>query len=81
LRAELLPPDAGILDRVLAGAVVVAHLSHAHAALAAAAGTDLPGVRDARDRRLSSAQSSCQKKNIALQQRCSERRPKSRQKS
>ena len=56
LRAELLPPDAGILDRVLAGAVVVAHLSHAHAALAAAAGTDLPGVRDARDRRLSSAQ-------------------------
>lgn len=52
LKAELLPPDAGVLDRVLAGAVVVAHLAHAHAAQVAAAGACAPATQAARDRRL-----------------------------
>lgn len=55
-RAELLSADAGVLDRVLAGVVVVAHLAHAHAARVAAVGTDVPAVQAARDRRLSDAQ-------------------------
>jgi hypothetical protein len=55
-RGELLPADAGILDRVLVGTLVVAHLAHAHAARVAAVGTDVPAVQASRDRRLSNAQ-------------------------
>jgi hypothetical protein len=56
LRAELLPPDAGVLDRVLADALVVAWLSYSHTALLAATKADHPAVQAARDRRLSVAQ-------------------------
>lgn len=56
LKTELLPPEAGVLDRVLAGAVVVARLAHAHAAVLAAAGTDVPAVQAMRDKRLTDAQ-------------------------
>jgi len=56
MKAELLPPDAGVLDRVLAGALVVAHLAHANAALTAASPADHPTVQLTREKRLSSAQ-------------------------
>jgi hypothetical protein len=55
LRAELMPPDAGVLDRVLADAVVVSWLAYSQAALVAASGADSPSVQAARDRRLSDA--------------------------
>lgn len=56
IRAELLPPDAGVVERVLVDAVVVARLILAHATALAAVGSTVPGVTAARDRRLSSAQ-------------------------
>lgn len=56
LRSELLPPDAGVLDRVLAEAVVVARLACAHTAVLAASESQDPAVQAARDRRLSVAQ-------------------------
>ena len=56
LRAELLPADATILDRVLVGAVVVAHLSYTHAAMMASGGSAMPAVQAARDRRMSVTQ-------------------------
>lgn len=56
LRAELLPPDAGAVERVLVGAVVVARLVYAHAAAVAARGSATPGVVAGRDRRLTAAQ-------------------------
>jgi hypothetical protein len=56
LKAELLGPGAGVVDRVLAGMLAVAHVSHAHAATSAAKATDDPGLAALRDRRLGSAQ-------------------------
>ncbi len=56
IRAELLPPDAGVVERVLADAIVVARLVLAHATAMAAVGSPNPGVVAARDRRLSAAQ-------------------------
>jgi len=56
IRAELLPPDAGVVERVLVDAIVVARLVLAHATALAAAGSQNPGVVAARDRRLTSAQ-------------------------
>ena len=56
IRTELLPPDAGVVERVLVDAVVVARLILAHATALAAFGSTVPGVTAARDRRLSSAQ-------------------------
>ena len=56
IRAELLPPDAGVVERVLIDAIVVARLILAHATTLAAIGSTAPGVTAARDRRLSSAQ-------------------------
>ena len=55
MMADLLPPDATVLDRVLAGAVVIARLADAHAALVAIAHTGLPTFRAAPDGRLSAA--------------------------
>jgi hypothetical protein len=56
LRAELLPPDAGVLERVLVSALVVAWLAYTHTAMMAAPKADSPAVQAARDRRLSVAQ-------------------------
>jgi hypothetical protein len=56
LRAELTGPSPSILDRVLASAVVVAHMAHTRAAVMAAQKADHPGVREARERVLSAAQ-------------------------
>jgi hypothetical protein len=56
LRAELLPPGAGVLERVLADTLVVAWLAYSHTALLAAPKADHPAVQAARDRRLSVAQ-------------------------
>lgn len=56
LRTELLPPDAGVVERVLVGAVVVARLVHHHAATMAAHGSAASAVVAARDRRLTAAQ-------------------------
>jgi hypothetical protein len=56
LKAELLGPAPSVTDKVLAGAVVVAHLGHQRAALAAAQPADKPGVREARERLLTIAQ-------------------------
>jgi len=56
LRTQLLPPNATILDQILASAVVVAYLAHARAALRAAGTTDIPALQTARERWLSEAQ-------------------------
>jgi hypothetical protein len=56
MKRELLTADAGVLERVLATAVVVAHLSHHRAAVAAARPASHPAVAAARDRTLSTAQ-------------------------
>ena len=56
LRAELLPPGAGILDRILVGAVVVAHLTNSHATVMASLGNTSPAVQVVRERRLSVTQ-------------------------
>ena len=55
MKAELVAPGAGVLERVLAGAVVVAYLAHQRAA-AVAARSAAPGVAAVRDRRLTAAQ-------------------------
>ncbi len=56
LKAQLLSPTPTPAERLLAGAVVVAHLAHAHAALAAAQPIDRPEVKTARERILALAQ-------------------------
>jgi hypothetical protein len=56
MKAELLGDAPSVLDRVLASAVVVARLSHDRAARVAAQRADHPGVREARERVLSTAQ-------------------------
>ena len=55
-KADLAGPDPGALERLLAGAVAVAHLAHAVAAEAAAAKVADPAAAAARDRRWSDAQ-------------------------
>ena len=56
LKAELLSPDAGFLERILASTVAVAYLANQHAAALAAVKTSHSTVRTARDRRQSVAQ-------------------------
>lgn len=56
MKRELLPPDAGVLERVLATTVVVAHLSHHRAAVQAARPASHPAVATVRERTLSAAQ-------------------------
>jgi hypothetical protein len=56
MKGELLPAAAGVLERVLATALVVAHLAHHRAAVQAARPAAHPAVAAARDRALSAAQ-------------------------
>lgn len=56
MKRELLPADAGVLERVLATTVVVAHLAHHRAAVAAARPSSHLTVAAARERTLSVAQ-------------------------
>lgn len=56
LRKELTGDATSLLDRVLASAVVVAHLAHTRAAVVAAQKAEHPGVREYRERVLSAAQ-------------------------
>jgi hypothetical protein len=56
LKRELTGHSSSLLDRVLASAVVVAHLAHTRAAIMAAQKADHPGIREARERVLSAAQ-------------------------
>lgn len=56
LRKELTGNTTSLLDRVLASAVVVAHLAHTRAAVVAAQKAEHPGVREYRERVLSAAQ-------------------------
>lgn len=56
MKQELLPADAGVLERVLATAVVVAHLSHHRAAVQAARPASHPAVAAARERTMSVTQ-------------------------
>jgi hypothetical protein len=55
MKAELLGPGAGVLEKILVSAVVVSHVSYQHAAAVAALKTDVPAVAAMRDKRLSSA--------------------------
>ena len=55
MRAELLGPTPPVIDRVLAGTVLVAYLGHQSAALAALP-ADRPEVRAAREKLLLAAQ-------------------------
>ena len=55
-KAELLGAAPSVVDRMLAGTVVVADLAYKRAARAAALPTDQPAVRAARERRLTTAQ-------------------------
>ncbi len=56
MKRELLPADAGVLERVLASAVIVAHLSHHRAAVQAARPASHPAVAAVRERTLSVTQ-------------------------
>ncbi len=56
LKQELTGDSPSLLDRVLASAVVVAHMAHTRAAVMAAQKADHPGIREARERVLSAAQ-------------------------
>jgi hypothetical protein len=56
LKAELLGDAPSVLDKVLASALVVAHLAHNRAAIVAALKADHPAVQAARQRGLSEAQ-------------------------
>lgn len=56
LKAELLGAAPGVLERILASAVAVAHLSFQHAAAVAGQKPPSAGVATARDRQLSAAQ-------------------------
>ncbi len=56
MKRELLPTDAGVLERVLATTVVVAHLSHHRAAVQAARPASHPAVAAVRERTLSVTQ-------------------------
>ena len=56
VRAELVGDAPSLLERVLASAVVVAHLAHQRAAVMAARTAEHTGVRAARERVLSAAQ-------------------------
>jgi hypothetical protein len=52
MKRELLPADAGVLERVLTTAVIVAHLSHHRAAVQAARPASHPAVTALRERTL-----------------------------
>jgi hypothetical protein len=56
LKQELIGHASSLLDRVLASAVVVAHLAHTRAAIMAAQKADSLGLRESRERVLSAAQ-------------------------
>jgi hypothetical protein len=56
LRAELLPPNASFIDRILVGAVVVAHLTNSHATMMAAMDNTNPPIQMMRERRLAITQ-------------------------
>lgn len=56
LKQELTGHSTSLLDRVLASAVVVAHMAHTRAAIMAAQKADHTGLREARERVLSAAQ-------------------------
>lgn len=56
MKTELLGPTPSALDKILAGTVLVAHLSHQRAAHVATMKADNTGVQEARERRLSAAQ-------------------------
>jgi hypothetical protein len=56
MKAELLGPAPSVTDKILASAVLVAHLAFQRASLAASQKTDQPEVREARERLLTIAQ-------------------------
>jgi hypothetical protein len=56
MKRELVPADAGVLERVLATSVVVAHLAHHRAVVQAARPASHPAVAAARERTLSAGQ-------------------------
>lgn len=56
MKAELLGPSPSVLDKMLAGAVLVAHLSYQRAARVAAMKVENLVEQEARERRLSAAQ-------------------------
>lgn len=56
LRRDLLGVESSVCDRLLAGTVMVAYLSHQRAALNASASPDQPEIRAAHDKLLSQAQ-------------------------
>lgn len=56
MKAELLGPAPSVTDKVMASAVLVAHLAFQRASLAASQPADKPEVREARERVLTIAQ-------------------------